>query len=76
MDGCAARSHKAKLFHNVEELVDPSDESPSEEFIYAHCGNAILQIVTTISEIFEVVAERVLHSCPKQNAWILSLPVI
>ena len=63
--GCPVKSDKAKLLHNLEALVDPSEEPPIEESIYVYDGNAILQALTAIPGTFEDVAERVFALLPK-----------
>ena len=64
-DGCPVKSDKAKLLHNLEARVDPSEKPPIEESIYVYDGNAILQALTAIPGTFEDVAERVFAPLPK-----------
>ena len=58
-DGCPVKTDKAKLLHNLEAHIDPSEEPPLEDSVYACDGNAFLQALTAIPETFEDVAERV-----------------
>ena len=65
-DGCPVKTDKAKLLHNLEAHIDPSEEPPLEDFsVYVCDGNTFLQALTAIPETFEDVAERVYALFPQ-----------
>ena len=64
-DGCPVKTDKAKLLHNLEAPIDPSEKPPLEDSVYVCDGNAFLQALTTIPETFEDFAERVFALLPK-----------
>ena len=64
-DGCPVKTDKAKLLHNLEAPIDPSEKPPLEDSVYVCDGNAFLQALTAISETFEDVAERIFALLPK-----------
>ena len=65
VDRCPVKTDKAKLLHNLEALIDPSEKPPLEDSVYVCDGNAFLQALTAIPETFEDVAERAFALLPK-----------
>ena len=66
-DGAPVKSNKSKLLHNLEGIVEVSENPVREETVYIYDRNALLQAMREIPDTFKEVAERVFNLLPKNQ---------